>query len=156
MTAAVAREPEHYWAVPDLLAGGEWAPPFLDWLDYRGISILVNLTERRYRDRRFRVLQVPIRDGGVPEPEQIRRFCRIVRRAAREGARVYAHCLAGCGRTGTMVACYLVYRRRLSAADAISRVRELRACSIETDGQEEAVAEWALLMEEVGYRLGAT
>jgi hypothetical protein len=49
-----------------------------------------------------------------------------------------------------------VVYRRLSAADAVSRVRELRACSIETDGQEEAVAEWALLMEEVGYRLGAT
>ncbi len=133
--------------------GGEWAPPFLDWLEDRGITDIVNLTERAYRDQRFRVFQIPIRDGGVPEPEQVRRFCRVVRRAEREGRRVYAHCLAGCGRTGTMIACYLVYRHRLDADMAIARVREIRSCSIETDGQEEAVAEWALLMEEVAYRL---
>jgi hypothetical protein len=52
-----------------------------------------------------------------------------------------------------MIACYLVYRFRLDAEAAIVRVRDLRPCSIETDGQEDAVAEWALLMEEVGYRL---
>lgn len=151
--AALAREPEHYWAVPDLLLGGEWAPPFLEWLHHRGVSILVNLTERRYRDARFRVFQVAIPDGGVPEPAQIGEFCRIVRRAERAGARVYAHCLAGCGRTGTMIACYLAYREHLDGDAAIARVRALRACAIETDGQEEAVAEWAALMADVGYRL---
>lgn len=52
---------------------------------------------------------IPIRDGQTPTTEQVGRFLDAV-----EGAdgRVYIHCGAGVGRTGTMAAAYAVARGR--------------------------------------------
>src|SRR5262245_9050475 len=131
-----AHAPAHYWLPPDRLMAGEWPVPHLDWLAREGIAVLVNLTEHVYRDGRFRIQRIPLADGTPPDEEQITRFCRLMRSELREPRGVYVHCVAGCGRTGTMMACYLVYRDRLSATEAIRRIRALRSCSIETDAQE--------------------
>jgi protein-tyrosine phosphatase len=145
--------PEHYWLLPGQLMGGEWPGRHLDWLEYQGVSVIVNLTERSYRDERFRIHRIGVPEGAGPEPPQIRRFCRLVRRALAEDERVYVHCRAGCGRTGAMLAAFLVYRERISADAAIGRVRALRACSIEGDAQEDAVAHWDALLRAARYRL---
>lgn len=102
------RAPEHYWLLRGRLMGGEWPLPRLDWFRSRGISVLVNLTERAYRDDRFRIHRIPVSDGTAPGEQQIGRFCGLVRRALEDEAAVYAHCHAGCGRTGTVMACYPV------------------------------------------------
>lgn len=52
---------------------------------------------------------------------------------------VAVHCALGFGRTGTMLACYLVKERGLTAGDAIAEIRRLRPGSIETYEQEKAV-----------------
>ncbi|KAG8509908.1 Dual specificity protein phosphatase 23 [Galemys pyrenaicus] len=52
---------------------------------------------------------------------------------------VGVHCALGLGRTGTMLACYLVKDRGLAAGDAIAEIRRLRPGSIETYDQEKAV-----------------
>jgi len=51
-------------------------------------------------------------------------------------------CYAGIGRTGTVLACYLVHRGE-EPAEAIIRVRRLRPGSIETPEQETAVRQYA-------------
>ncbi|NXC50647.1 DUS23 phosphatase, partial [Penelope pileata] len=50
--------------------------------------------------------------------------------------------MLGHGRTGTLLACYLVRTRQLSGADAIREIRRLRPGSIETREQEQAVVEF--------------
>lgn len=52
------------------------------------------------------------------------------------------HCKHGLGRTGTMLACYLVKTRAISGEEAIKTIRRLRPGSIETREQERAVLEF--------------
>ena len=52
---------------------------------------------------------------------------------------VAVHCFHGRGRTGTILACYLVKSRGMKAKDAITYVRRKRPLSVETKEQVETV-----------------
>lgn len=65
--------------------------------------------------------------------------CRAPPYPAPPSQAVAVHCALGFGRTGTMLACYLVKERGLAAGDAIAEIRRLRPGSIETYEQEKAV-----------------
>ena len=52
------------------------------------------------------------------------------------------HCGAGMGRTGTMLACYLV-GQGYAAQDALAEVRQRRPGSVETLEQEAVIHEYA-------------
>ena len=146
-----------YWAISDLLLAGPWPSlELLDRLELMGVTVLVNLTEHSYTDARFKVRDIPVMEFGPPEIEQIDEFCQLLRWADEEAAAVYVHCQAGCGRTGTMTACALVYFHKLPAGVAIDRIRSLRPCSIESDLQEEVVTAWAQHVVENNLQGGAS
>src|SRR5581483_1877326 len=84
-------------------------------------------------------MHLPVEDMQPPSPEQLEQCLSAVRRAHDKNMGVGIHCGAGLGRTGVVVACYLIANKGLSAKNAIARVRRLRPGSIETDQQEEAI-----------------
>ncbi|CAI2728619.1 unnamed protein product [Schistosoma spindalis] len=56
--------------------------------------------------------------------------------------KIAVHCHAGLGRTGVIIACYLVFNNRISAGEAIQYVRFRRSGSIQTQNQVRCVYEF--------------
>ncbi|KAM9227188.1 protein tyrosine phosphatase domain-containing protein 1 isoform 2-T2 [Leptosomus discolor] len=74
------------------------------------------------------------KDYGVASLTTILDMVKVIAFALQEG-RVAVHCHAGLGRTGVLIACYLVFATRMSADQAILFVRAKRPNSIQTRGQ---------------------
>jgi atypical dual specificity phosphatase len=77
-----------------------------------------------------------------PAQKQIDLCLSAIAKARQHGFGAGVHCGAGIGRTGTILACYLV-TQGLSAHDALTRIRRLRPGSVETPEQEDAIVEFA-------------
>ena len=95
-------------------------------------------------ETRFRLLHLPVVDMTAPATGQIREFVDFVRQAHNDGLAVGVHCMAGLGRTGTMIACWLV-SEGMTPDEAIEHVRRIRPGSVENEVQERAVHRWALI-----------
>jgi atypical dual specificity phosphatase len=117
------------------------------WLRQQGIELLISLTEDRLRrdwvnDAGLLLLHEPMIDMAAPSQEQLDRCISAIQRAVERNMGVAVHCGAGLGRTGTVLACYLIAQGQ-TAQNAIARVRRLRPGSIETEEQADAVVEFA-------------
>lgn len=85
----------------------------------------------------------PVPDFTAPSLEQIDRMARWIEDQIENWERpVVVTCHAGIGRTGTVLASYLVYMG-YEPQTAIDAIRELRPGSIQTPQQEQAVFDYA-------------
>jgi atypical dual specificity phosphatase len=118
----------------------------LEWLRSHGIEVLISLTEDPLRrdwvnDAGILVVHEPVDDMAAPTQEQLDRCVSAMDRALERNMGVAVHCGAGLGRTGVVIAAYLVHQGQI-ARDAIAQVRRLRPGSIETEEQAAAVVEF--------------
>jgi len=94
----------------------------------------------------FAYLHLPTPIMGPPSQGSLRTFLALLAAQQvhpRDPARpnVLVHCLAGQGRTGTLLASSLMARHGLGAESAIAEIRRLRPASVESVAQEDALAE---------------
>ncbi len=149
-----------YWVIPRVLAGCELpgrrgrslgdrdlVAADLSWLHARGIRALISLTEfgldqTLLDDAAIRGLHLPVIDLTPPTSEQIAGALAFIDHHRAHGRPVAVHCLMGQGRTGTVLAAYLI-RDGASPDVALAAIREACPGAVENPRQEEALAGFA-------------
>lgn len=141
--------PNFGWLIEDRLAGTSRprAHDAFSMLRSLGVTALLNLSEPPLPDVAlthfgFQAIGVPIADFTAPTTNQVQQAISAIERYIDMGHAVAVTCGAGLGRTGTILACYLVWQGA-TAEQAIASVRARRPGSIETPEQEAAVATYA-------------
>ncbi len=92
----------------------------------------------------------PIEDGDVEPISNFARALETLIRLIEEGRKVYVHCYAGCGRTGTLVSAYLIIRECMTYEEAVNRFRARRGCGPESWCQEMLLRGLSLVKQEKG------
>ena len=137
--------PNFSWLIENCLAGVAYprSEDALVLLQKQGVQALLNLSEEALpaevlRKYRLQAEHLPIADFTAPTLEQVERALVIIDGFLGHDLPVAVHCGAGLGRTGTILACYLVAQGS-SARSAIEQVRTRRPGSIETLEQEAVI-----------------
>lgn len=144
---------EHDWLIKGRLAGGGHpgrlgdAASYLQALSLLGFNAILSLTpdaldKNLLAELGYNSLHLPISEMSPPTFEQADRAVEFIAGCLRDGLQVYVHCYAGYGRTGAVLAAYLV-STGVGPFAAIARVRRARPGSIESPEQERFVLDYA-------------
>ena len=142
---AVTGKPDRFsWVIEKKLAGSA-LPQSIDavqWVISQGIKSIVTIREEPLTDEWIKdvnYLHVMSNDMDVPEFADLVHAVDFIHSRITNNEPVLVHCLAGIGRTGTVLACYLVKYQNISAAEAMQTLREERPGSIQSYPQEEII-----------------
>lgn len=76
----------------------------------------------------------PIHDGHPPALRQAQEFVEFVDSCRSRDLPVGVFCVGGIGRTGTMIACYLIHTGK-TAVEAVAQIRTREPLAVETGSQ---------------------
>ena len=144
------------WLIDGQVAGhrGPSSDNDLDYLKSKGIRALVRMaqgdqlkvTPAQIQRAGLMDCYEPVPDFDPPEQAQMDRIVAFIKESLDDGRAVGVSCFVGIGRTGTVLACYLV-SKGYTAEQAMAEVKHKRGAEIECKCQKEAVRSY-------GERLG--
>ena len=128
------------WLITGKLAGSRYPETFdLPGIYQEGIRAIVSLEE--YRDpeaiiqQRMEHLHVPIPDFTAPSLSLLKRIISFISAMIEKEKPVLVHCYAGIGRTGTVLAAYLISQGN-DVETALQKVRSRVPGAVQTPEQE--------------------
>lgn len=125
----------------------------IQWLHKNGIRSILSLTEDRIPPlflEGFDIVyeHLPIIDHEPPPLETMLKSVRFIDEMRRQGRPVLVHCAAGQGRSGTIVAAYMMYSKGMSGEEALRWIRAIRPGSVDPVQEESLRAFEAYLRAE--------
>lgn len=141
----ITKKPTNFsWLINNKLAGSGMPTSFaeLDWVIKQGVRSIITMTEEPLPEswiKNVQYLHVPTEDLSAPDMEKIDLAVDFIQERIKNGEPTMVHCAAGIGRTGTILACYLIKYQNLPVKTAIDKVRQERPGSIQSESQEIAI-----------------
>jgi atypical dual specificity phosphatase len=117
------------------------------WLKKQGVKSILTLTEiplpKEFVDGTGIVsLHIQMFDHAPPSQESLSKAVKHLSSEIEKGNAVLVHCLAGQGRTGSVIAAYMIEHQGKEVEAAIAELRKARPGSVEPS-QESSVREYA-------------
>ena len=145
----ITGKPDNFsWLLENKLAGSA-IPTSIDevqWVIEQGIKSIVTVREEPLDGewvKDVNYLHILSNDMGVPGFNDLVHAVDFIHRRITNKEPVMVHCLAGLGRTGTVLASYLIKYQNMSADEAMKKVRDQRPGSIQSYPQEEIIFQFA-------------
>lgn len=129
-----------WWVISGELAG--MPQPQVDDLSdlyQAGVRGIISLLEdetglNEYRAKGFETQWTPVADDGVPTTEQVEELVAFVDEQIAKDHPVAIHCVGGRGRTGTLLAAYLI-SKGATYEEAMDRIDEAQPNAIRKEFQ---------------------
>ena len=139
-------------------SGGPRTVEDLSYLQEQGVEALVRMVDDAAARSLHQTVEEtglldhyePVPDFTAPSPQQLEGMVTFIRECVSKSIPVGVSCMAGLGRTGTVLACYLVEDKGCEAEEAVRRVRQARPGSLENEMQVGAVRAYAQRLHEGG------
>jgi len=134
------------WVVPGKLAGTGLPVTYdeFNWIIEQGIRVVVTVREVSLPAPWLKdiddYLHLRVEDYGSPPLEMLADAVSFIDKQIDRGKPVVVHCAAGKGRTGEVLAAYLIMKEKLTATEAIEKIRTIRPGSVQSIVQEYALS----------------
>jgi atypical dual specificity phosphatase len=137
------------WVIEGKLAGSGMPMNYSQflWVMTHGVKAIVTVREVPLPSKWFSnvnsddvdYFHLRVEDYSAPSLEEIDNTIDYIQQQISKNKPVMVHCAAGRGRTGTILAAYLIKKENVTANQAIKKIRSIRPGSIQSNQQEMAL-----------------